>query len=297
MYDLEDLLRAQRLGSTLGDATKAGTNLYGPLADAPEIFKEAFTMQQRDLRRMGEATQARIDATIAAGGYMPTDGITGQYSLFGTFLSLLRFLVVCVGVLLLLFAAIVAVGVVTAPDHSHVDVEALRNAKVDRAFYAPVDPRVQKLAALPITTIRRQHVDSSYVRPGGTATEQQLVAGHAIWLRYLDNPEGYGKLDIIMRDGADRLVSAYLSHLAAETGSVQPLVDLGNERPRLNPWGVSGKRTWQRLALASPHDPVLEALATRSDGRAIPLYEHRFERGLKYLLSLVGLDDHLAAWL
>lgn len=199
--------------------------------------------------------------------------------------------------LLLLFASIVAVGVVTAPDHSHVDVEALRNANVDRASYVPVDPHVQKLAALPITTIRRQHVDSSYIRPGEAATEQQLVAGQAIWLRYLDNPEGYGKLDIGMRESADRLVSAYLTHMAAETGSVQPLVDLGNERPRLNPSGISGQRTWQDLALASPHEPVLEALATRGDGQASHHYEHRFLRGLYYLLSLVGLDDDVAAWL
>lgn len=285
MHDLEDHLRTQRLGATLGDASKAGTSLYGPLAGAPDIIKDAFTLQQRDMRRMAEATQASINSAIAAGGYIPSGEFTRHSGVFGVFLKLLG---VCLVGLSLLFAAIVAVGIGTAPDHSHVDVQALRDVKLDRASYAPTDPRVQKLAGLPITTIRRQHLGSSYIRPGEAATDQQLIAGHAIWLRYLDNPDGYRKLDVSLQETAHNLVSAYLTDLAVDTGSVQPLIDLGNERAGLNPWrsGTPSERIWQELALASPDDPVLEALATDAFGFQI---EYRFERGLSYLLSLVGL--------
>lgn len=293
MHDLEDHLRAQRLGATLGDATRAGTNLSGPLAGAPDIMKDAFVLQQRDMRRLGEATQAGIASAIAGDGYASWDGYPGDSGIFGTLLKLVG---ICLVGFLLLVAAIVAIGAGTAPDHGHVDPQAVRNTKVDRTLYASTDPRVQELAALPITKIRRQLHDSSHVRPGEAATEQQLIAGHAIWLRYLDNPDGYRELDIGMREASHGLVSAYLIRRAADTGSVQPLIDLGKERARLNPWrgATADERIWQELALEAPDDPVLEALATNAFGYHI---DHRFKRGVHYVLPLVGLEDHAAAWL
>lgn len=280
MLSQEDRARARMLGAKDEDVRAAGVNITGPSAHAPEAYVLGAIQSQKMLREHGESMRR-----ITAMGPVPNVP------------SAMPAVLKVVGYPLLLISCIYAAGMLSAPDHSHVDVNAIRQAKPDPGDYAPTDPRVQALAGLPITTIVRDHVSSSRIPSGTAATEEQLLAGHALWLRFMEvDREAYRRLDISMREAVDRLVGAYLFSRYDETGSVQSLIDFANARQSMNPYHPPSDAVYQKLALEYPDEPALEAMATRANGNASIYFEHRFFRGLYFMLSFVGLDDNLAAF-
>lgn len=281
MYSLDDLLRAQRHGNTYNDQLKAGTVTGGFSDHLSDGMKASFETMHGDLRRMNERTQSNINTLISQGGY------SDSYSPIGSLARTLRWPAFIAMALAAPVVALAILGVVSSPDVSSMDAYALALAPPQRDFYGTDDKGVLAMANTPASQLiaRRETL------PLDQRSLEDHTRGHALWLRYTNDPKRFRQLSDHHRNWSNRLMRGYLLTVAQETRQAQPLIDLGLLRyTPLERYPVGNRYdVWLAGALAHPDSATLHALAANApnwDDRSV----YYVLRGWNKLAAAVGRE-------
>lgn len=281
MYSQEDLLRAQRHGTTYHDQIKAGTVTGGTSDHLSDGMKASFEMMHRDLRLTNERTQSNINTLISQGGY------SDSYSPFGSLARALRWPALLATALAAPLAALAVLGSASSPDVSSIDAYSLALAAPQRDFYETNDKQVLAMATAPAS----QLITEREGLPSDQRALEDRARGHALWLRFSTDPKRFRQLSDHHRNWSNRLMSGYLLALSQETQQAQPLIDLGRLRyTPLERYPVGNRYdVWLAGALAHPEDAALHALAANApnwDDRAV----YYVLRGWNKLATTVGRE-------